>query len=1005
MKRAITSLSVCVALLFASCIDLGFNLADTSGEVTIGGEELVVPLAEIGPIRLGDIVEESEYLNSGGEDGTYQFSFSSYGEDPSKFESVSIQGISIPNITGLSPKLEPITFSFSSLPTSLLFSAIEKSIPVDFPATIGQIVDIEAIKVSQPIEFALPSQISGQGVIDDKTLSLLNMLQLSTISTSGENEMVFDASLEILEQLKQVNWVEFGCEDHPYGAPFSLRFDLNGMKGIVSGGNFKFNITFPEGYYIRDEYGNDLPVATHNIFSKEVNLAVGQRYIDVLLYLNKIDYSDHQFTNGKLEINDHISYKYDISVNLGKGEYNLNSKPLLTVEAAPKYKDVEVKINHFDIPKQEQAITHSFNGMPSGVVVEKVASSKSSNLTVSLKGLEWCVVQDNLTDEDISPKIEIAMPRCMHFREHPLLDAQTNEILATATDLARGITLSLDYIDCKNSEGVKQENGQLLINEKISAAIHMESLDGHTILVSSITPPDNLAVVMSVAESLLEIDTANSVVTWSDSQSFDFDLNDNMPYISQSIEVPEMIAKVERIEIGKANSSEPFSMTFKLDAGNQFPIPTLAVDVAINLGKLLRPTQKMIDDAVVVVNNNGDYILTINEEWKPNQTALVKRLEFEALENIPAVENGKITINQTFPVTGSVKIKSGENIDLSVNNAKINIDVNIDDIEVRTFTGALNVSIAPEEMVVKLGDFSNLGVNISNLSLNPILDIKLKDNPTNIPLSGNISIKTLDNEGNTKSALSIPTINIAGSGPTHLVLSTPRNAAKYEGVEGVTFLAVEGLSELLADGIPSEIAVKLAVQTDKNDIRTIDLLRAKEGYNIEYQYSVVMPLELGGDTDLSYESTVLGLNGTFAELADTTNGLKVGDIGLVAEFGTTIPLNIVLSAELVNAEGTSEGVEARLDINNCLIKGYTNEAECGEKRVSKIDLDFNLGDSHSLEGLRNADGIRFKFTLYGTGENAALKKTQFIDGKLKLRLRNGLTIDIFDFLKGNENEE
>ena len=67
-------------------------------------------------------------------------------------------------------------------------------------------------------------------------------------------------------------------------------------------------------------------------------------------------------------------------------------------------------------------------------------------------------------------------------------------------------------------------------------------------------------------------------------------------------------------------------------------------------------------------------------------------------------------------------------------------------------------------------------------------------------------------------------------------------------------------------------------------------------------------------------------------------------------------------------------------------------------------MDFNLGESHSLEGLRNADGIRFKFTLYNTGDSAALKSSQYIDGKLKLRLRNGLTIDVFDFLNNSTNE-
>ena len=376
MKRAITSLCICATLSFAGCVDRGFDIADVSGEVTLGGEELVVPLADISPILLSDLIEENEFFNSGGENGTYQIAYTSYGDDPTKYERISIDGISIPNITGLSPQLEPITFSFGSLPTSLIFSAINKPIDIDFPTKIGDIMKIAKIDLSQPIEFSLPGQLAGQGTIDDRTLGILEMMELTTISATGESEVVFDATLEILEQLEKVDWVEFGCKDHPYGAPFQLNIDLLGIHDVVESGTLKLNVVFPEGYYLRDENGTDFPVATHNILSKEIALGAKQEAVDVLLYLHKIDYSDHTFKDGKLEINDHIIYSYDISVKLGKGSYNLNSMPQLAIKAEPQYKDVEVKINHFEIPKQEHTITNSFNGMPSGVEVEKIAFTK-----------------------------------------------------------------------------------------------------------------------------------------------------------------------------------------------------------------------------------------------------------------------------------------------------------------------------------------------------------------------------------------------------------------------------------------------------------------------------------------------------------------------------------------------------------------------------------------------------------------------------------------------------
>ena len=83
--------------------------------------------------------------------------------------------------------------------------------------------------------------------------------------------------------------------------------------------------------------------------------------------------------------------------------------------------------------------------------------------------------------------------------------------------------------------------------------------------------------------------------------------------------------------------------------------------------------------------------------------------------------------------------------------------------------------------------------------------------------------------------------------------------------------------------------------------------------------------------------------------------------------------------------------------------GVINKATDGEYRTSKIDLDFDLGESGSLAGLKSADGVKLKFSIYNTdAEVATLTKDQFINGKLKLRVREGLTVDIFDFLNAEE---
>ena len=993
MKRVSTSLCILFALLSAGCVDRGFDLAETSGEITIGGEELVVPLAEIAPITLSSLLKENETITSD-ENGVYQIKFSSFGDDPTKYESLSVDGIEIPAITGLSPKLDPISFSFQQLPTSLSMSGFSHKFNVDYP-TINSIMDIKPIEVEQSLNITIPGLPSSaqQGQINEYVANYI-----PAIEYGDGDKAVFNADIELLQQLKKIDWVEFGDDKYP-GSLFEIKIDLNGLAGINGGGKFKFNVEFPNGYYLCDKSGNDFPDESHNIFQQEIELKPNQNTVEFLTYLRRIDFSDYSFENGLLSINDEIKYNYNLELKVSAGTYNLAAAPKFSIKAKPVYKDIEVVINQFDMDKVSYPVNYAFDGMPGGISIKKVAF-KDTYLTLYLKGLDWLEIKDNKTNQTLPIQVKVSLPECMHFAQTS--NFSNNTLSASAGDLAKGIRLKLDYIDCSGKD-VKQENGQLLISSEVTAEIDLKSMNGSTVLVSSLVPPVNPVVVeVAISDTTLNLNTNSTVVEWSEEKSFDLDLGNNVPSISQSVEIPEMITSVECITIGKAGSdNDPVSIEFALTGNNSFPVEKLDVNVAINLGKMLRPTQATLDSGIITKSASGDYILAINETWEPRKKSLTKRVEFEALENIPAISNGKITLNQKFPITGSVKIKDGQNIDLSnIESAKIDVDVKIDDIEAKTFTGGINIAVEPERMVVELGEMGDLGININSLKLNPILNIKLKDNPTGIPFHANIAISTYDSDGNALNTIEIPTINVAGSGASSIVLSTSRNASKFDG-ENTTFIAIDELAKLLSNGIPAKIAVDMAVATDNSSVYTIDLARAAKGYKIEYQYEVLVPFELDGNVDISYETTITDLGATFDELADTTNGLKVGDVGLIAEFGTTIPFNIVLSAELVNKDGTTEGVKARLNIHNCVIKGSSNN----KRSVSKIDFDFDLGENRSLEDLKGADGLRLKFGLYNTDNGVvALSKDQYIDGKLKLRVRDGLTLDISSLTNGNKEE-
>ena len=1012
MKRVLTSLCISIALLFAGCVDREFDLAETSSEITIGGEELVVPLGEISKVTIEDIFGDSGALRKG-EDGLYGISVSSFANDPEKYESISIGGFSIPNINcGLSTSYSVTFGSIKELPNELTIQSIERSLPVDIP-TIINAMEIKPIETHKELSINLPSYLPNQGSINSTILSQLQSMNSATIKSSEEYEVVFDADITILEELKEIKWVEFGCDEHPYGAPFEAKLSLNGLSDINGGGNLKFKIEFPDGYHLNDKDGKEL--STHNIFESNYHVDPKQKEVSFLLYLSKIDYRGEQFTNGKLKINDHIRYSYDITMDVGTGDYDLSNAPIFSLSSAPKYKDIEIALGNFETTNNEDVLQYNMklelDGLPNEIKVSKVAFNEAP-LNISLKGLEWLKVRCYDTGETFSPSIEVVIPECIRFKEHELLNSSTNSLIATAAELSNGITLHIDHIDCE-ANGVSQNNGKLSIDDNFLASIHLEKLSNHTIHLSDITPPADFAgyITLSITETNIKLDAQNSVVSSTNEIPFSFDIEDNIPKISEEIEIPEMVTSIKSISIGKANSNDPVQMKFSLGKASSFPVDELVVNASVNLGNLLKPTIDMLveNGGSISKDRNGNYILLINESWKPKENSLVKIVTFDALDNIPAIVNGKIAVNQSFPITGSVKIKDGASVDISaISGAKVDINLSLDDIKISAFQGCLNVSGNPDPVTAPVPSLADLNITINSLNINPVLKINIKDNPIGAALYADILIKSIDASNNVMNEVEIPAIAINERGASNIVISTPYNEDKYKG-EDVTFISAQALSKLLSKGIPSEIIVDLEVYSDKDKVVTIDLNNTENGYKIEYQYEVAVPLEFDENVNISCETNLISgvnsssnkLNEILRNIADSTEGLKVGDIGLIVEVGTTIPFNLILSAELLNAEGTTENMEVKLDAQDCLIKGHTGK-NGEEKTVSKTNINFDLGNSHTFEGLRDVYDVRFKFTLYSTGDNAALKSDQYIDGTLKLRVRDGLTLDIFDFLKNKK---
>ncbi len=992
MKKFAFILSLSLFAL-CGCVDRDFDLADTAGDVTIGGEELILPLATLETVSVSNILPESDVVKTD-EAGNYLIKYTSYGDNPDKYEQFSVGAITIPTIENLSPVIQPISFAAPELPTELHLSPISIDFPVNYPS-IGSAVDVAKIDIQQELSLGLP--IAGSGALTDEMLALNPAL--AKLNFTHKDETHFEAEITVVKEIKYVDFVLFGCDKHPYGAPVEIVFDLNGLTDINGGGTLDLKLNFPDGYYLRDENGVDYPSATHNIISKSITVAERQRTVKVLAYLHKIDYGGRELTNGVLPIKDDITYDAALNLSLVAGTYNMSAPPKFSLLSEPEYKDVEVVVQDFDIAPVSTPICYSFNGLNSSISIEKVAFTDAP-IVLKMRGLEWL---------DVDLGLVLQLPSCMHFdvvRNATMHPSGDNTISTTVRQLEQGVGLQLKYIEATDTAICKQENGQLVLDSEAIVSLDLSNINGHAIMLSRFIPksPD-VHIVVGVEESLLAIDKANSVVKSISNEAFDFNLEDQLPKLTHTVELPAELVSIEEVAIcNAADTSKPVSFAFSVAAnGASFPVSELAVDIAVNLGKLLRPTKATLDAGLVQQTENGDYILVVKEDWN-TATTIKKVVEFEALHNLPQVVDGKMTISQSFPVTGSVAIKSGESIDLTqVQNAAVKIDLAIDDIKFTNFKGCVDFGISAEAMSVDLGELSELKIDVGAVTVNPVLKVNVAENTSGIPLYATAKLKLVDAEGKVYSEIESPKAPIAKSGASKFVLSTPKNEAIYKS-DDVTFVAMPELANILEGGIPAKILADIYVVSDKSEVNTVELANIEKGVTMEYQYEVLLPLTFDGALNISYESKVEGLNATFKEIGSAMHGLTVNDVSLLADIETNIPFDMIVTAELLNANGTTDGIDAKLKIEECVIKGYT--PEYGEKRTSNVVLNFDLGESKSLESLQNVDGLRFKFTICNTEqESATLNKSQFLDGKLKLRLRDGVSIDIVEVLNGKNKGE
>lgn len=316
--------------------------------------------------------------------------------------------------------------------------------------------------------------------------------------------------------------------------------------------------------------------------------------------------------------------------------------------------------------------------------------------------------------------------------------------------------------------------------------------------------------------------------------------------------------------------------------------------------------------------------------------------------------------------------------------------------------GNINKSISLED----LQELNELPIAIEGSGLSPVIVIEIV-NPITLapeihaaitPVSGDVR----DEENKFAFDAQIKAAQYVDGevvpATTKLVLGKSNRAAEYPAEEGYSFHAFDNIESLIKTPVPESIDLSASVVLPNDGLVE---LHVSDSLDIKFGYSIEMPLAFDNTLGISYEDKVSILDNGKSPLADVaeTEGIKVGDVAIIAEFETTLPLELEVTTTLYDKEGNELPTKIGLTEGGNIVKG---SADGVTPEKSTLRLQFNLADENgSLKELADIADVGFKIAARcsaADGVVAALRDEQYIAAELKLEIDGGITVDLAEVI-------
>ena len=313
-------------------------------------------------------------------------------------------------------------------------------------------------------------------------------------------------------------------------------------------------------------------------------------------------------------------------------------------------------------------------------------------------------------------------------------------------------------------------------------------------------------------------------------------------------------------------------------------------------------------------------------------------------------------------------------------------------VDIESVTGAIEYAYE-EQMSLNIGDINGgADITIDDTGLSPIIAINITNPLTMSAFIDATLVPVHDGVANTKNSVSISNIEIKAAEYANgtitpktlkLILAGEEHKAKYSDSE-YTFVECN-IANLLRGNIPDAIDMELSFKTASG----LSTLYAAEKYTVSYDYSVDIPLSFSDKMSLSYSDVIDGIDGTFDGLADMN--IKVGDIYLVADIATTIPLDLSFDAELLGTNGQKTSAKLIIPNEGIKIQGSTDGTT---EKTSSVRLGIDFGEDNKVSNLADVSAIRLTLSAKSASSQASLNPNQYISAQLYIELEGGITVDI-----------